>query len=238
MDLQDIIDYIRQRTGIVNNDVCTDAEITTMANLALGNLDLILATTYEDYRLTNFFATLQGGPSGNKIPLQTDFLKLRAVDYGSPTQWITLYGFGLQERNRYNNPIVSMFVPYLNGASRSIRVMDQYIYVEPALIAAGQYQIWYTPKFAPLVNPTDPLPLYMDAEGWVEYAVASAGVKIYTKMLLPPQAFLEDRAYYEGMVRSGAANRMSNGPKVMTNVRNVQDTCYPFGTGNGFGGAW
>lgn len=237
MDLQNLIDYTRQRCGIVNNDAVTDAELTTMVNLALGNLDLLLATQYEDYRLTTFYASIVGGVGGNKIPLPTDFLKLRGVDFGSPNQWITLYGFGLQERNRYGNPLVSMFVPYLNGAARSIRVMDQFIYVEPALVAAGQYQVWYTPKFQPLVNPTDPLPLYMDAEGWVEYAVSSSGVKIYTKLLLNPEGFLADRQYYEDVVRNGAANRMSNGPKVMTNVRNISDTIYPYGQG-GFGGAW
>jgi hypothetical protein len=35
-------------------------------------------------------------------------------------------------------------------------------------------------------------------------------------------------------VRNGAANRMSNGPKVMQNVRNGQDNGYPFGSGGGF----
>jgi hypothetical protein len=234
LDLQDVIDYIRQRTGTVNNDAVTDEEITTMANLALANLDLLLATTYEDYRMYPFLATLAGGPGNNMIPLPADFLKLRGVDYGGPNQWITLYGFGLQERNRFSNPVVALSFPYLDGASRRVRVMDNFIYIEPAQLAGGQYQVWVTPKFAPLVNPTDLLPNYMDTEGWVEYAVASAGVKIYTKLLLPAQAFLEDRAYYEGLVRNGAANRMSNGPKVMQNVRNGQDNGYPFGSGGGF----
>ena len=236
MTFQQLMDYTRESTGTLNNDAIPDVWLTRLLNLALGSLDLALATAYEDYRLTTFLASLQGGVTGNAIPLPVDFLKLRGVDFGAPTQWITLYGFGLQERNRYNNPIVSMFVPYLNGASRSIRVMDQFIYVEPALVSAGQYQIWYTPKFMDLAVGQS-LPIYMDAEAWVEYAVANAGVKIYRKLNLDVSAFLADRAYYEGLVRSGAANRMSNGPKVMTNVRNIQDTVYPFGNG-GFGGAW
>ena len=237
MNLQNLQDYTRERCGIVNNDVVTDTELQRMLNLALGNLDQILATQYEDYRLTTFLASLAGGVGNNRIPLPVDFLKLRGVDFGSPNQWITLYGFGLQERNRFSNPIVSMFVPYLNGATRSVRVMDQFIYIEPAIVSAGQYQCWYTPKFMDLVNPSDQLPIYMDAEGWVEYAVASAGVKIYTKLLLSPDSFLADRAYYEDVVRNGAANRMSSGPKVMTNVRNISDTIYPYGQG-GFGGPW
>jgi hypothetical protein len=237
LNLQDVLDYTRQRCGIVNNDVVTDAELTTMVNLALGNLDLVLATQYEDYRLTAYLATISGGYNANRIPLPTDFLKLRGVDRGSPNQWVTIYGFGMQERNRNTNPIALAYVPYSYGAVVTVRAMDQFIYVEPAMMSGGQYQVWYTPKFQPLVNPTDPLPLYMDAEGWIEYAVSSAGVKIYTKLLLNAEPFLADRAYYEDVVRNGASNRMAQGPKCMTNVRNLSDTSYPFGQG-GVGGVW
>lgn len=233
MTFQELITYTRQRCGIVNNNAITDEELKWMLNMALGNLDLILATDYEDYRVTTFYASLGGGgPSqispNNRIPLPTDFLKLRGVDYGSINQWVTLYGFGLQERNRYNNPIANMFVPYGNQASRTIRVMDDFIYVEPAQTCTGQYQIWYTPKYQFLVNPTDMVPNYMATEGWIEYAVASAGVKVYTKLLLNPEGFLADRSMYEDMVRSGANNRMAAGPRVMQNVRNVGDTNFPW----------
>lgn len=234
MDFLDLQTYARQRIGLVNNQAVSDLELQTMLNLSLGNLDLILATMYEDYRLTTFLASLGGG-GGNRIPLPVDFLKLRGVDFGSPNQWITIFGFGLQERNRQNNPISAMFIPFTGGASRTVRVMDQFIYVEPALTCTGQYQIWYTPKFMPLVNPTDPLPIYMDTEGWVEYAVASTGVKCYTKLLLNPAGFLADRKYYEEMVRTGSANRMSQGPQVMQNVRNLSDTSFPFSSGGGPG---
>ncbi len=242
MNFQELQDYCRQRVGIVNNQAIQDTELQTMLNLSLGNLDMVLATTYEDYRLTTYLATLGGaannvGFPNNRIPLPPDFLKLRGVDFGSPGQWVTLYGFGMNERNRYNNPIANMFVPYGNQASRTIRVMDQWIYVEPQNTCTGQYQVWYTPKFMPLVNPTDPLPSYMDTEGWIEYAVASTGVKCYTKLLLNPQGFLQDRQYYEDMVRNGAANRMANGPQCVQNVRNISDTTFPWaGTGFGSGG--
>jgi hypothetical protein len=91
-----------------------------------------------------------------------------------------------------------------------------------------------------MVNPTDLIPAYMNTEDWIEYAVASSGVKCYTKLLLDPSGFLQDRAYYEERVRSGAANRQASGPKVMQNVRNVGDTTFPFaGWGwGGSGGVW
>ena len=239
MDFQALQDYARQRIGIVNNNAIQQTELIQMLNLSLGSLDSLLATTYEDYRLTKFFASLGGGGPNqanppNLIPLPPDFSKLRAIDYGAPGQWVNVYGFGLQERNRYNNPIANMYVPWGNQASRRARVMGQFIFIEPENIASGQYQVWYTPKFLPLVNPTDPLPVEMDTQDWVEYAVCSTGVKCYNKLLLNPQTFKEEMAYYEDRVRQAADYRMANGPQCMQNVRNLGDTSYPF-SGNGWG---
>ena len=146
MDFQQLQDYARQRIGIVNSQAVTDLELQQMLNLSLGSLDSVLCTTYEDYKLTKYFATLGGGGGPNTgsppnlIPLPPDFLKLRGVDYVAPGMWVNVYGFGLQERNRYNNPIANMFVPYGNQASRTVRVMDQFIYVEPQNTCTGQYQ--------------------------------------------------------------------------------------------------
>lgn len=222
--------YTRQRLGIENNPLIQDSELQTYLNMSLGNLDLILCTDYNDYRLSTYLATIGGI---NTIPLPPDFFKLRGVDFGSPGAWVTVYGFGLQERNRYNNPIGNMFAPYGNQAARKVRVMDRKIYVEPQNISSGQYQIWYTPKYLFMTDPNQNLPDDMDTQGFIEYAVASTGVKVYNKLLLPSAGFADEMKYYEEMVRNGAQNRMSNGPRSMQNVRNISD--YSFGLGGGWG---
>jgi hypothetical protein len=166
--------------------------------------------------------------------LPPDFLKLRGVDYGGPGYWVTVYGFGLQERNRYNNPVANMFVPWGNQAARRVRVMGQNLVIEPENIASGQYQIWFTPSFHPLVASTDIIPPRMNTMDWIEYAVTNTGIKCYSKLLLPSDGFRAEMAYYEDRVRNGCSYRMSNGPQVMQNVRNLGDTSYPF-SGNGWG---
>jgi hypothetical protein len=233
VDFLDLQQYARQRLGIEQNQVVTDSELQTYLNMSLANLDLILATDYEDYRLTKYLATIGGN---NQIPLPPDFFKLRAVDFGGPGAWVTIYIYGLQERNRYNNPIGNMFAPYGNQAARKIRVMGNKIYVEPENISSGQYQIWYTPKFQNLVLPTDTLDADMDTQGFVEYAVASTGVKVYNKLLLPTQGFIEEMKYYEDMVRNGAKNRMSSGPKCVQNIRNIADWNILYSGNSGWGG--
>lgn len=220
MDFQDLQTYTRQRLGIEQNQTITDSELQTYLNMSMAALDLILCTNYEDYRMTKYLAVIA---STNQIPLPPDFFKLRAVDFGCPGAWVTIYIFGLQERNRFNNPIGNMFAPYGNQAARKIRVMNNAIYVEPENISSGQYQVWYTPKFQNLVNPTDTLDPDMDTQGFIEYAVASTGIKVYNKLLLPIQGFQEEVKYYEEMVRNGAKNRMASGPKTIQNVRNIPD---------------
>ena len=73
----------------------------------------------------------------------------------------------------------------------------------------------------------------MDTEGFIEYAVASTGVKVFSKLLLDATSFMQEVKYYEDMVRNGAKNRMSNGPKCVQNIRNIPD----WNAGNG-GGGW
>jgi hypothetical protein len=217
--------YIRQRLGIEQNQTIQDSELITMINLSLAALDEILCTDYEDYNLQTYLAVVgvqtPANPSSNNlIALPPDFFKLRGVDFGSPGQWITIYGFGLQQRNYFNSPYANMYANYGNQVQRKVRVQDRNIIVEPLNLCAGQYQIWYTPKFTWLVNPTDPLPTAMDTESFIEYAVAATGEKVYTKLILPTTVFQEQKAYYEEKVRNSAKNRMSLGPQVMQNVRN------------------
>lgn len=223
--------YARERLGIEQNNAITDKFLQQCLNKSMAALDLILCTDYEDYRLTTYLASI----SGNIIPLPPDFFKLRAVDFGSPGTWVTIYTYGLQERNRYNNPIGNMFAPYGNQASRKVRVMDNAIIVEPQIISSGQYQIWYTPKFMDLVFPTDTLELCMDTQGFIEYAVSSTGVKVYNKLNLPVDGFAQETKYYEDMVRSGAKNRMAGGPKCVQNIRNIGDYNLVY-SGGGWGG--
>ena len=125
-----------------------------------------------------------------------------------------------------------MFANYGNQVNRKVRVMGNSIVIEPLNLCSGNYQVWYTPKYTPITDVTQNLPNDVDTEGFIEYAVASTGVKIYNKLLLSPAGFIEEMKYYEDKVVNGAKNRMSMGPQVMQNVR-FRGT---WGRGRGWGG--
>lgn len=226
-------EYTRERTSTENNTALTDAALGRMLNFSLGSFWSLITTTYEDYELTRYLAVIS---SSNQIPLPPDFMKLRAVDFGSPGQWTTVFGYNLQERNRQNNPIANMAFPYGNLAARRVRTMGNKIFVEPEQLAGGQYQIWYTPKYRWLVNDTDAVRPEMDIDGMVEFAVAATALKIYNKLNLPTPGLADEMKYYGDQAIESLSNRENNGPQVVVNVSNISDWGNPFDLGdNGWG---
>ena len=79
--LSDIILLVRQRSNMENNFFVTDAELTTYINNSLAELDGMMVTDYEEYRLSNFMAFLPNDGYSNVISIPSNFLKLRGVDY-------------------------------------------------------------------------------------------------------------------------------------------------------------
>jgi hypothetical protein len=214
-----------------NNFFVTDAEITSYINNSLAELDDIMVTDYEDYKLSLMQASLSNNK--NIISIPGDFYKLRGVDFQNTTtntvQWTTLYEFQLPERNLNNRMLANVLLPYSN-LSLTYRLSNVGIIIMPASQCQGIYQIWYTPKFVTLKNLTDTLTIQMDTQAWVEYAVVDCCIKILNKQNLDPSGFLADKAALQQRVRSAAKNRDSAGPKSVANTRYNQDAFfYPFG---------
>jgi hypothetical protein len=217
----DLKDYARERTGTENNLSVTDATMGKFVNFSCGAFWSLITTTYEDYAMSRYLVTITNG--NNQIPIPPDFYKLRAVDFGAPGQWTTVFGYNLQARNRNNNPIAIMSAPFGNYAGRKIRVMGNKMFVEPEQLASGQYQIWYTPKYAWLTEDTQSVPPEMDIDGMAEYVMAATGIKVYNKLNLPTAGFIEEMNYYSAMAIESLSNRMANGPECVENVTNMTD---------------
>lgn len=233
-----LMTFTRMRCGIEQDNSIQDSELMMMLNMALGNLDEVLVNEYEEYNLTSYIVTLPQPATGapNVAPLPSDFHKLRAVDYGWPGSWITLYPFQMPERNRFNNPVANLSFPYGTQVSRKFRLEGNQLYIMPVSFSSGQYQVWYTPKYTFITDVNQTIPIYMDTQGWLQYAISNAGIQVYTKLLLDPTQFKDQMNYFEEIVRNGCVNRMSTGPKCVVNVRNINDACDPWGSGGGWSG--
>ncbi len=194
------------------NNYISDPELITYINNSLAELDDIMVTDYEDYKLSTFLTTLS--PGANIIPLPKELYKLRGIDYQTSqgtNNWVTLFPFQLTERNKASSPA--------NRSGLSYRVGGASVVIMPEANAAGTYQVWYTPKFVPLSDECDHLLTQMDAQAWVEYAVVDCCIKILNKQNMDPSGFFNEKQLLTTRIKNAAKNRDSSGPKHIANTR-------------------
>jgi hypothetical protein len=226
--LQQFSLYVRQRSAVENDTVISSDEMTSLCNGALSDLYGLLVTRYEDYFLNAYVSVLQDGYY--QIPLPPDLMKIRAVDYNNAMQdsnlWFTINQFQFPERNQFNTPYTSALAPWAKIAL-SWRLTQDNILISPASQANGIYRIWYVPQYVPLVNQSDTIPANMDQNGWTEYAVATACIRIMNKLHLESQAFETERAELRQRIQSEAKNRQGAGGKRIANVTGGQYSLFP-----------
>lgn len=222
--MQQLIDYTRQRSNMEQNQFVTDSEIQLYLNQSLGELDDILAGEYDDYHTLSFQAVLPQPNGSNIIPVPSTLLKIRGVDYqyqlSSTAQsalWYTVPKFNFLERNQTNPLTGSIAMPWYGNLSYNL--LDQGIQITPQTQCQGTYQVWYTPKFEYLQSVNQALPIYMNAQGWSEYSIVDACIKIFNKQNIDPSGFMAEKEALRQRVISSAKNRDSGGVKCVTDVR-------------------
>lgn len=222
--MQSLITYTRQRSNLENNEFCTDEEIMLYLNQSLGELDDIIANTYDDYNVQQYLAVIPTSGSLSILAIPPGLLKLRGVDFqlqqGTSNQnsnWFTVPRFNFLERNQ-QNPMAMMALPW-GRLNVSYNLIDQGIQIMPNTNCAGTYRIWYTPKFQYLTLTTDILPLRMNMQGWSEYAIVDACIKIFNKQNLDPSGFMAEKAALKDRIIAAAKNRDAGGVKSVTDVR-------------------
>lgn len=216
----DLILAVRQRTNTENSQFVTDAELTSYITNSLAEMDDLLVSRYEDYKLSNVINTLpiNGADATNAFPLPADFLKLRGFEYSvDGTHWITLKRFNFQMRN--NGSYGFAISPY-GRSSATYRIEGDNIIVMPQDQSAGQYQLWYTPEFELIDVGNGPsLPSYMDVQAWHEYATVDTSIKVLQKQNLDPSIFMAQKEALKDRILSAASNRDAGSPKKIANTR-------------------
>lgn len=232
--LQTIITDCRRRVDMKTNQFWTDSDFTTEINKSLAQLDMILISKFNDYKLTAVLANVVAGT--NYIALPADFLKLRGLDVVfSPNNvdgYIKVTPFSFKKRNIKPYPIVGpvIFSPY----QMMYRLQDNQIYLLPASVAANyQYRLWYTPDYIPLVNTSDTLQSYMDSQDWYEYAVLDTCAKCLAAQDLNPQIYMQQKDELKEMIiKLSAPNRDAGEPAFISDERGS------WGNGSGWGWDW
>lgn len=216
------------------NQFWSDADFTSEINKSLAQLDMILISKFNDYKLTAVLANCTAGT--NTIALPADFLKFRGLDLvfqaNNPDGYIKINPFSFKKRNMkpyalYGNVTA---IPY----DFLYRVQGSAIYILPASVAGNYtYRLWYTPDYVPMVNPTDTLQSYMDSQAWYDFAVADVCAKVQAAQDLPADIFIAEKNELKDMiVKLSAPNRDAGEPAFITDERNWN------GSGGGYGWGW
>lgn len=215
--LQNVLDLVRQRTNIeVNSGFISDAELTTYINYALSRLDGTLRMSSQDYNFSSaIFTTPQNVDGYNFFSLPADFKEGRLVERLWGTQFVRIPNFHNWERDRYY--WAGFLPPGLVGTY--YRIEGNQCTIEPWSNAAGTYRMFYVPKYAPLVNPSDALASYMDDLSWIEYAVLAASIKVLAKQDLDTSALMSQEAEARQYVIESMRPRDTGGVEKAIDVR-------------------
>jgi hypothetical protein len=213
----DLVTQIRFLTNMEKSQFVTDNQLLYYINASAGELDDILVSKQEEYRLTQTQLQIT---SGNLIPLPSDFYQLRQVDfYYSPSAtqpWTTIQKYMLKEQTLYSSSLARSIYGVPN-----VRYMlqDGYIAIVPETNALGLYRVWYTPVFQQLAL-TDTIPSYFDNQAWREYIVVDCCIKVYNGQNLDPSIFMAQKAALKIRIEAMSGKRDSGSPKHIVNTRN------------------
>lgn len=226
--MNDLITQVRYLTNTESNQFITNPELQYYLNASLGELDDILVSKQEDYRMTDVIIPILPGmnPDGtplNKFPLPADFYQLRGVDYYSngvlSNPWQTLDRYMFKERNKFANPLIR--TPF-GTLYLSYKLQDGYVSIMPEYAAAGNYRLFYIPTFTEL-NFTDPIPSYFENQAWREYAVVDASIKVLNKQNLDPTGLWKQKADLKSRIQAMSGHRDSGDPKCVINNSSAYD---------------
>ena len=230
---QSLVSAVRFQTNTENNQIVTDGEIIGWLNEGLCQLDMVLISKFDDYKIAQVL--IPWDATNGVVPLPADFLKLRGLDIqfnaSDPDGYVKVNKFNFQKRNRrpygFTGPVG--YGPY----GVEYRLVAQGILIEPVALAnQWPYRVWYTPDYIPLVNPGDTLQPYMDSQEWSSIGIKHACVQVLAKQDLDPSTFISQKAeLVELITRLSAPNRDAGEPASVCDTRSD----YGYGGWGGFG---
>lgn len=205
--LQDIITQIRLRIDMPTSQYITDIELTQEIDNSLAQLDGILISKFQRYKITPAIVGVL--PGTNLIQLPADFIKFNGLDvFFSPTVpdgYYTMYECPFEHRNKKIWP-TSAAIPF-GPYALQYTIEGLNIAVVPFQIAANyQYRLWYVPDYVPLgltngvPNYGAQLQPYMDTQSWYEYAVLDCCIKVLLKQDMEAGQFMQQKAELKDMI--------------------------------------
>lgn len=244
----------QQRADRVNSNFVTKPEWNQFINLAAQELDDLLVTIYEDYRVAIPAQFLTDGtsssfplPNGSNTFLNGNnltqtftpepFYKLLGVDLQAQNTigtYVTLRKFNLLERNKYFYPNTPA-TPY-SYINLQYRVLDSKIHFIPTPSANQGIRLWYVPRLKELLLDTDTTVDGMN--GWLQYVIVRAAKYALDKEESDTTPLNQELGFLKLRIEESGANRDAGLPDTISDTRSMNGFWWGNGDGGGFQGGF
>lgn len=201
----------RERGDMVNSRFISDSELNSYVNASVTELyDLLIASRGENYYVDSYPVSTVGGQKDYALP--ADFLKLMGVDWViSANESCDMKEFQWAERNLYGNAI--WFDGYFGNSRYQIRGNNITLYPVPT--GVQQILIWYIPRAINLVSDSDS---FDGINGWEEYVIIDAAIKMRVKEESPVQELLLAKNEIKSRILQASSGRDSIAPARVQDV--------------------
>lgn len=215
VSLPTLISRVRTLTDTQNTNAVSDAEITVFINTALATLRDIIIGADEDFEISSQSYTSTGSEF---FDLPADFYQLRGVDYVvSSTESHTLTPFSFTERNKNRN--VNALYRFNTFSSYSYHLVGTQLQIIPTPASGVAFKMWYIPNYTALSG-SDTFNFY---NGWDEFVVMDAAIKVATKVEDDPSPFIRERTVHATRIKSAATSRNHSISETVTDIYYVND---------------
>jgi hypothetical protein len=221
--LASLRDQARLRADMQNSKFVSDAEFNQYISDSYAELYDLLVSKFEDYYTAD--PLVFHVDSGNTYDLPVDFYKLKGLDraLSDSNDWYTLRPFTFEDRNARRS------ATRFRGLYPAIRyrIFGNKILFSPDDQAAGNYRMWYIPRYTPLVNDTDTVE---DVIGWEVYIVVDAAMKALQKEESDISVIMAMKQALIARIDTMAANRDVGEPDRVTDIslHNFDSDFYPW----------
>ena len=204
----------RQLADMENSQFVSDTELGYHINSGAQDLYDMLISAGELYKISSTSISLVANQDTYALP--SDFYKMLGVDLNSQGQPVTLKKFEFAERNKYS------YYPFYN--TRGLTALKYIIQGNslrfiPMPNGTDTITAWYAPTLALLVNDSD---TFDSINGWEDYIVFDAAIKMLIKEESDPQAIMIMKKDIEAKIQKMKVMRDQGGQYKVSDV--TQDT--------------
>lgn len=238
MTLSELRTATRQRANFENNEFVTDSELDSYINQSLGELHGMVVQAFgEDYFITEVDLAYAANVAEADLP--DDFFKVRTVEVlvtqGTPNRYVTIRQFNRNEINLYNSPgMVELGVINLWWSNLRYRLQGGKLILRPPPNSAITVRLAYMPQVTALVADDDETEPGDSVNGWLEYVIVDAAIKMRDKQETDTSVLREQRERIVKRIQSESANRDAGDGETIRDVNATGNGGWNWGWGGGF----